>query len=372
MMEALPALGVLAGCAVVASALQTAIRTFLLPQPGLSFLSRTVFRTMRPLFAAIDRLPFPPARRQAWASVYAPLCLVLIVFVTMVVISLGYTLILYGLGLPTLQAAFLASISAISTLGFATVPEGLVIPIVATLETMTGIFIVALLIGYLPTIYAAVQQREQAVAALVAHVGTPLSGQAILLRYARSPGLAHLDELWSAWHRWFAALETSHNTLAGIIFVRSPQPERSWVSAAGAVLDAAALAVSTLEPPGDAGAEHCLEIGGQALRQVLDGARPLLTPRARDQEDRLQVTQSAFEAVAAGCAAAGLPVVANRTAAWQDFAQWRGTYEALLLALGRLTQAEVAPLAADGPSQHDASPRSTTPGRHRSRPGRPG
>ena len=74
---------------------------------------------------------------------------------------------------------------------------------------MTGILLVALLIGYLPTIFAAVQQREQGIAALAAHVGLPLSGEAILIRYAGSPGLAHLDELWTDWRRWFAALGES-------------------------------------------------------------------------------------------------------------------------------------------------------------------
>ena len=187
---------------------------------------------------------------------------------------------------------------------------------------MTGILLVALLIGYLPTIFAAVQQREQTVAALAAHVGPPLSGEAILIRYAGSPGLAHLDELWTDWRRWFAALGESHNSLAGIIFVRAPQPGRSWVTAAGAVLDAAALAVSTLDPPGDAGAEHCLEVGSQALQQVLDGARPLLGPRSHEHAGCLPVTPSAFKAVAAGCAAAGLPLVSNRTVAWQEFTHW--------------------------------------------------
>ena len=50
MMAALPALCVLTGGAIVAYALQTAIRTFLLPQPGLSLLSRMVFRAVRPVF----------------------------------------------------------------------------------------------------------------------------------------------------------------------------------------------------------------------------------------------------------------------------------------------------------------------------------
>ena len=175
---------------------------------------------------------------------------------------------------------------------------------------------------------------------------------------------------WTDWRRWFAALGESHNTLAGIIFVRAPEPGRSWVTAAGAVLDAAALAVSTLDPPHDAGAEQCLEVGSQALQQVLDGARPLLGPRRHEHAGSLPVTQSAFEAVAAGCAAAGLPLVSNRTVARREFTHWRDTYDVSLLALGRLTGAEVAPLARDRPGQNDPPPVEDTRASG-SRPGRP-
>src|SRR5262245_31975485 len=131
MPHVLPALAVVLGIAIVAYALQTAIRTFLLPQPGLSLLSKSVFRLLHPFFTGIERLPFAPKRRQEWMNIYTPLCLVLIVFMTMVVIAAGFTLIFAGLGVPTLQAAFLASISSVSTLGFVTLPSGLLIPIVA-------------------------------------------------------------------------------------------------------------------------------------------------------------------------------------------------------------------------------------------------
>jgi hypothetical protein len=101
----------------------------------------------------------------------------------------------------------------------------------------------------------------------------------------------HLDALWQDWRHWFAALGESHNSLAGIIFVRSPQPQRSWVTTAGAVLDAAALAISTLDPAHDVDAEHCLENGSQALRQILDAARPLLTHEPWEHDRPLQVSR---------------------------------------------------------------------------------
>ena len=121
---------------------------------------------------------------------------------------------------------------------------------------------------------------------------------------------------------------------------------------AGAVLDAAALAVSTLDPPRDAGAEHCLEVGSQALQQVLDGARPLFGPDRTSKQPVAGDTER-IRGGGRGVCPAGIPLVANRTVARQEFTHWRGTYDASVLALGRLTGAEVAPLAGDRHDQND-------------------
>lgn len=335
------AASLVAGIAIVGYALQTAIQTFLLPQPGLSLLSRFVFRSLQPVVHSIERAPLPPARRHAWLSIYAPLCLLLIVFGTIVVIGVGYTLILYGLGASTLEAAFLISISSVSTLGFASMGSGVVIPLAATIETMIGVLIVALLIGYLPTIYAAVQEREQAVAKLAMHVGTPPTGVSILSRYAGADGASRFESLMTEWSGWFVALAESHNALAGIVFARSPQPQRSWVTTGGAVLDAAALALTALAPP-LAGAEPCLTAGSQALRQILDGVH-LRPADDRAGEAALHVTRADFDAACAALAQAGLPAATDRAAAWSAFATRRGDYDAALVALCRLTRAPAAP-----------------------------
>ena len=41
------------------------------------------------------------------------------------------------------------------------------------------------------------------------------------------------------WEMWFVELEETHTSLAMLTFFRSPNPVRSWLTAAGAVLDAA-------------------------------------------------------------------------------------------------------------------------------------
>jgi hypothetical protein len=124
----------------------------------------------------------------------------------------------------------------------------------------------------------AVQQREQSLASLIAHVGSPLSGEAILVLHGRAPERAHLDEVWTEWQKRFPDLDANHNSLAGIIFVQSPEPDQSWVTVAGAVLDAAALAVSTLDPPGNTAAELVW--------------KPAVTPCSRFSRVRVRCSQS--------------------------------------------------------------------------------
>ena len=46
-------------------------------------------------------------------------------------------------------------------------------------------------------------------------------------------------------------VEESHTSLPALVYFRSPQPERSWITAAGCVLDTAALVDSTLDRPRD-------------------------------------------------------------------------------------------------------------------------
>ncbi len=117
---------------------------------------------------------------------------------------------------------------------------------------------VALLIAYLPTMYAAFSRREQAVNMLEVRAGSPPSAVEMLLRFRRIHGLDKLGEYWRTWETWFADIEESHSTLATLVFFRSPRPEMSWVTAAGAVLDAAALTLSAVDVPYEPSAALCI------------------------------------------------------------------------------------------------------------------
>lgn len=68
----------------------------------------------------------------------------------------------------------------------------------------------------------------------------------MLIRYARIRELDNLTVIWQTWEVWFADLEETHTSLPALPFFRSPQPGHSWITAAGALLDAAALYVATV------------------------------------------------------------------------------------------------------------------------------
>ena len=251
----------------------------------------------------------------------------------------------WGLGMASWSAAFRASGSSLLTLGFATL-DTLPYTALAFSEATIGLILVALLIAYLPTMYSAFARREAAVAMLEVRAGTPPSALEMLQRYHRIHGLQHLTEVWAVWETWFAELEESHTSLAPLNFFRSSQPDRSWVTAAGAILDAAALAASSLDLPRDPQADLTIRAGYLALRSIADffGIEYDLNPRP---DDPISITRAEYDAVMDRLAAQGLPLKVDRDQAWRDFAGWRVNYDAVLRILADLTMAPYAPWSSD-------------------------
>jgi hypothetical protein len=161
---------------------------------------------------------------------------------------------------------------------------------------------------------------------------------AILEQLAAPDGLTHLDPVWNDWSDWFAGIATSHRTISGALFFRSPADRASWLATAGGVLDAAAIALAALQPtPAEAAKiERCLNAGVRALRLIADGLHLRLDPNPKWPESAIAVSEEEFRAALDDLQQAGLPVVDDRAAAWQAFARRRVAYDDALLALCRL------------------------------------
>ena len=339
---------VLLGFALIIAVLDSAVRTFVLPRGVVSFVTRVVFQSMRRLFGLITRPIKTYEARDGVMAMYAPASLVALVFVWMVLVIIGFALVFRATVFDTWADAFEMSGSSFFTLGFVRPPlgEGEWGYVVAFLEAGTGLALLALLIGYLPTIYGAFSRREIAVARLATRAGTPPSAVDLLTRYHMIGWLDDLPVLWEEWENWFAELNETHTTFASLAFFRSPNPHRSWVTSAGAVLDAAALAQSTLNVPWSPQAGICIRAGYIAMRDIATLYRiPFDADPAPDAP--ISIARAEFMEAYEQLGGAGVPVRPDRERAWRDFAGWRVNYDDVLLALAAITSAPYAPWSSD-------------------------
>ncbi|MHB8295123.1 MAG: hypothetical protein ACYDH5_10965 [Acidimicrobiales bacterium] len=323
----------------------SAVRTVVVPRGVPSVLAGAVFVAVRLAFrVAAGRSP-SYERRDRIEALYAPAALLALPVVWLALVLAGYMLVYWGAGTGSMHHAFALSGSALFTLG-TTSPPGELLQGLGFVEAGTGIGLLALLISYLPLLYATFAKREAAVTLLEARAGTPYpSGEEMLWRYHTIGLEGGLTQVWMDWEAWFADLEESHTSNSALAFFRSPVPERSWVTAAGAVLDGASLACSLL-PEHSPEAELCIRAGYIALRRVAGffgiGFDPDPAPG-----DPVSVTRAEFDATCDRLAAAGLSLGADRERAWLDFAGWRVNYDAALIGLCGLVAAPPAPWSGD-------------------------
>lgn len=328
----------------------SAIRTFVVPRSTQDLLATIVFRVVRLFFHAATKLfARTYVERDRILAFYAPISLVMLVPVWLSLITLGYSAMFWATGAPSWYDAFRDSGSSLLTLGFAPI-DGLPQTILAFTEAMIGLILVALLIAYLPTMYSAFQRRELAVTMLDVRAGSPPSAVEMIERFHRIHGFERLGEMWETWEQWFAELEESHTSLPALIFFRSPTSNRSWVTAAGAVLDAAAFARSTLDIPKDARADLCIRAGYLALRRIADFFNFPYNANPKPS-DPISITRVEFDAACDRLASQGVPLQPDRDQAWRDFSGWRVNYDAPLLALANVTLAPHAPWSSDRPGR---------------------
>lgn len=336
----------LAGFLVVVLTLFSALSTFVLPRAARSQLNRIVFGTLRRLINFILRFAKTYHRRDAIMAYYAPIGLMLLVPTWYALILLGYTAMYWAMGAGDWFAAFHLSGSSLFTLGFDSSPY-FWSSILVFSEAMLGLILVALLIAYLPTMYSAFSRRERAVNMLGVRAGTPPSALEMLLRFNRIHGLEKLADYWKNWEGWFADIEESHTTLPALTFFRSPRSEDSWITAAGTVLDAASLSLSTLDIPYEASAALCIRAGFLALRRIANYYDIPNPQNPHYPEDPISVTRAEFETVLDQLAKAGLPVKTDREQAWLDFSGWRVNYDRVLVSLCALVMAPHAVWSSD-------------------------
>ena len=335
-MTLLQLLVALLGAAVVVRTIMSAVRTFVVPRGDNDGLTRISFRVIRKVFELVAPASRPYEYRDKVMAYYGPVALVLLPAWWLILVWSGFGAMFWALGVPALEA-FAESGSSLLTLGFAR-PVVIGGEPLAFVEAAIGLALLALLISYLPTIYSAFSRRELLVSMLEVRADTPPSPVVMLTRMHRLAGFDALHPMWERWEQWFAELEESHTSLPVIVFYRSQQPNHSWVNAAGAMMDAAALVRSSVAIPMDVQADLMIRAGYLALRRIA-GFFGLQHEASPQPTDPTSIDRARFDAALEVLAASGVPLVEDRDQAWRDFSGWRVNYDAALRTLERITLA---------------------------------
>jgi hypothetical protein len=335
----------LAGLFLVVAVFGSAVRTVVIPRGIPSRITRFVFLGMRTLFRLRARPSLSYERRDHVMSLYAPVSLLALLLTWITMVLAGYTMMFWGLGTRTLRDAFTLSGSSVLTLGFehpVDMPETLLV----FTEAALGLTLLALLITYLPSIYGVFSRRENLVAGMEVRGGTPPSGVEILKRAWRVDGLEKINVLWRRAEQWFLEIQETHISFPAVVFFRSPEPDHSWVTAGGAILDSASLLLSAVDVPRDPNAAYCIRAGYLALRRIATFFRIPFDPEP-NADTPISIARDEFDDACEALAEQGLPLVPDLDQAWRDFSGWRVNYDRVLIALAGLTMAPPAPWSSD-------------------------
>jgi hypothetical protein len=337
---------VLAGTALILWTLLSALKTVVVPRAYSSWLTRVHFVVWRRLFDIGTSPRRTYEQRDRAMALFAPLALVTLPATWVVLVVIGFTAVDWGTGIRPLSEALVTSGSSLMTLGFVR-PPGTWRVLISFVEAGIGLGLISLMISYLPTIYSAFSRREAQVGMLEVRAGLPPSAAELLTRYERIGRLDRIGEdVFERWEQWFIDVEESHTTQGSLVFFRSPHAERSWITAAGCVLDTAAVCESVVARPHDPRAQIMLRTGFFCLRRIADLYGIAYDPDPQP-DGPISVSRREFDLLCVELTAAGIELKDDRDQAWRDFAGWRVNYDTVLLALCSLVMAPPAMWSSD-------------------------
>ena len=328
----LETLAIVAGVVLVVGTLWSAMLTVVVPRSERPYITRLHFRLVGGIANLIGRRISDPIRRDRLESRIAPFGLVTLPFVWAAHITIGFALMYRGLSVSSFRDAVILSGSALTTLGISTSDHTITLILVVG-EALIGLGLVALMISYLPTIYGAYTAREVAVARLEVRAGRPPHPVTFLQRTSRIGWLGQMDLVWAEWEDWFLQIEETHTTHTSLSYFRSAYHGRSWVVAAGTVLDTAALLYSTVDVEVSPRAALCLRSGFTTLGNIAEalGVKHPVDPHWPAQP--ISLGREVYDSLCDELERQGLPLVEDRDKAWNDFCGWRVNYDASLYGL---------------------------------------
>lgn len=280
-------------------------------------------------------------KREDFLGTYAPFALMLMLVSWVTMLLLGWGLLFYGLreGLRPAHLSFGSCVYFAGT-SLLTIGYGDIIPVTAATRALavvaaaSGLGVVAIVISFLFAVFGSFQRRETFVVTVGARAGAPPSGVGLLAVHALAGIRGDLAQVFRQAQTWTAEVMESHLAYPILIYFRSSHDYESWVGTLGAMMDAAALVVSTL----DAAEMENAQTQGQA-RIMYELGRHLVSDfaayfRLESTDRSIGVERGEFDDACDRLSENGYHI-RDRDAAWSQFAQLRASYASPLNAMAR-------------------------------------
>jgi hypothetical protein len=174
------------GVLLILTGWQSVIGTLIVPRPVASWLTRSVDGLVVAVYQSVTARVTDYVRRDRILATQAAATLVAQLGAWLAIFLAGFTLALWPSHGRDITVALADAGSSLFTLGFAE-PPGTTPAVIVFIAAATGMVVVALQVGYLPTLYSAFNRRETEVALLMSRAGVPSWGPELLARthYAR-------------------------------------------------------------------------------------------------------------------------------------------------------------------------------------------
>jgi len=338
-----------AGILLLAVTAYDLFQSVVLPRPAVRkfqlarLIIRPMWRAWRWVFLRGSRIE----RSEARLALFGPLALLALFAIWGLSLILGYGLIIdaardeFRPHLEDFLTSFYVSATTLVPLAYGDfVPEEGLARTVIFFESASGVGIAALAITLLFELYGSFRAREETVVALDALAGAPASAVQ-LLETAALPGMdGALKETFDEWRKWSAMVLESHLAYPLLIYFRSSHDNEAWINSFGAVMDAAALVLSSMEgEPAVGAAKLMMTIGNHFVEDI----SWLL--RFQPSTDPI-IERAEYVAAIARLRAAGYRVQDGDTH-WEKFGLIRSKYASILNQIAQVLSAPPAPWVGD-------------------------
>ncbi len=190
------------------------------------------------------------SRRQTLLNGFAPMMLLGLIVMWTVAIVFGFALVYWGArnslntnhDIAGLAKTLYFSGGTFFTLGFGeVVPSDGIGRFFAVCEAGLGLAFLALIIAYIPVIYAAFSRREVQMLLLDSKAGSEPTAAELLRRHASGKAMPALIDLLKDWERFSAELLESYLSYPVLAYYRSQHDNQNWLHSLCAIMDACAL-----------------------------------------------------------------------------------------------------------------------------------